>query len=719
MNFFSRFKLTLLSSMVMTGVAFGGPVSYYGKIKADKNRIKSEDGLQTVQLKGPSLFWSTLSADKFYNKLTVDWFVENMNISVIRAAMAIKYYKQNSQPIYTSTENFGYLSPEVPNAKALMTERIERVIQAAIKNDIYVIVDWHSHNAENETSEAAAFFGAMAAKYKDCPNIIWEIYNEPITSWGTISTYANTVIDAIRNAGSTNLIIVGTSNYSQNPNEGNLSKTNVAYVLHFYAATHGSSLRSNGDAALNNGKAVFVSEWGSVDAYGTGSPNASSSNEWISWMNTNSISSCYWSIMDNGDPHGIFNSGTGNNYSMSALSASGQIFKSFMGSGIAAPSGYPSANDTTVVVVGGVSKTLSAELKISAGASISAISPVDASLGAVSFTANSISYTPPAANLPSEVDVIYTVTSGTKNTKWRATFKINRAPTVKDVQFNVSYRSDLTNPFGATLSSMGVVDPDQTVPTLVSATGGAGIVTINAAKTGFTYRPAANFLGSELTKNDVFTYVVTDGVQQASGTITFVVQSFAPTVLESRTISLANTATQTINRKTVSALDADEDSITFAVAQVMNENYPATAVIAADGKTVLFTPAPNMIGQAVVRIRVTDGKNESKDCYLYFNITGSGSQIPTYTVGTLQTKKIGVSSMQFKNGHLQLEIPKSGLYSIKAYNLMGVAMGTTFHGTLNSGSHEMKLNMDSWPKGIYLVRLNGLSMQQTLQITKE
>ncbi|MFA6837075.1 MAG: cellulase family glycosylhydrolase, partial [Fibrobacteraceae bacterium] len=144
------------------------------------------------------------------------------------------------------------------------------------------------------------FFAKVAQRYAGIPNIIWEVYNEPVnTSWSTIQSYANTVIGSIRNY-SDNLALVGTSNWSQNPQEANSSPVNaknVAYVLHFYAGSHSvGSYGSNITSAMGAGHAVFISEWGTTDANGSGSVSSSETANWISFMESNKISNCNWSL---------------------------------------------------------------------------------------------------------------------------------------------------------------------------------------------------------------------------------------------------------------------------------------------------------------------------------------------------------------------------------------------------------------------------------------
>lgn len=61
----------------------------------------------------------------------------------------------------------------------------------------------------------------MAQTYGNKPNVIYEVYNEPINSSWTndIKPYAEQVIDAIRSIDPDNLIIVGTRFYSAYVNE--------------------------------------------------------------------------------------------------------------------------------------------------------------------------------------------------------------------------------------------------------------------------------------------------------------------------------------------------------------------------------------------------------------------------------------------------------------------------------------------------------------------
>ena len=131
---------------------------------------------------GFAFSYGYFKSDKYYKYDVVKWLRDDWNCNIIRAAMAVE-------------TNSGYLVfPEVEMKK------IKEVIEAGKQLGIYIIVDWHSHFAEKSTDEAVKFFSMIAEEYGDYPNIIYEIYNEPLAvSWDTIvKPYSETVISAIR-----------------------------------------------------------------------------------------------------------------------------------------------------------------------------------------------------------------------------------------------------------------------------------------------------------------------------------------------------------------------------------------------------------------------------------------------------------------------------------------------------------------------------------------
>lgn len=267
-----------------------GPVSNYGALGSSSGKVISLSTGKQVMLRGMSLYWSDATGIQYYTSTSIDWMTKNLGIDVFRFAMGIESYKANLTDLLD--EAYSY-----KGAPESYLTKVDQMIESAIENDVYIIIDWHSHRAQFETELAQSFFSYVSQKYASIPNVIFEIYNEPVTnSWSTIQTYANAVIPQIR-AYTQNLILVGTPFYSQLGSYGGIDATNLAYVFHFYAASHSvSSFGSKITTAINNGYAVFISEWGTTNADGDGAPSESATAEWTSFMETNRISNCNWSF---------------------------------------------------------------------------------------------------------------------------------------------------------------------------------------------------------------------------------------------------------------------------------------------------------------------------------------------------------------------------------------------------------------------------------------
>ena len=273
---------------IFTIFTFASPTYSVEPITTQGNQVLI--GGQTGSLAGNSFYWTNFNGSVYYNRQVVSWLKEDWNTTIIRAAMGIQEFN-------------GFLSNPNLNLNAVID-----LVEAAIAEDIYVIIDWHSHSAENNRNEAIQFFSEMAERFGDNEHVLFEIYNEPIgdfnnpnATWNTIRNYAAPVIAAIREH-SDNLIIVGTPFFSQRVDTASLNPItgveNLAYTFHFYAGTHGESLRETARTALRNGIPLFVTEWGTVNADGNGGPNEASTREWMDFLLENNISHLNWSVND-------------------------------------------------------------------------------------------------------------------------------------------------------------------------------------------------------------------------------------------------------------------------------------------------------------------------------------------------------------------------------------------------------------------------------------
>ncbi|MCG5435720.1 cellulase family glycosylhydrolase [Micromonospora foliorum] len=263
----------------------GTPVERYGQLRVCGTTMCDRSGAR-VQLRGISSMWLNWETAPYAENLSaLTWMRDNWNLQVIRAAMGV--------------EPAGAYLSDPAKARA----QVETIINNAVRAGVYVIVDWHAHEAQNNQSQAVAFFGDLARRYGNLPNVIWEPYNEPLqVSWANvIKPYHQAVVSAIRAADPDNIIVLGTPTWSQDVDVAAASPvtgTNLMYTLHFYSCTHGASLRAKGDAAIRAGLALFVTEWGASNADGglDGRACLPEAQSWIDWMKTNGISWTAWKL---------------------------------------------------------------------------------------------------------------------------------------------------------------------------------------------------------------------------------------------------------------------------------------------------------------------------------------------------------------------------------------------------------------------------------------
>jgi endoglucanase len=273
----------------------GSPVARHGALSVKGGKIVDMHG-KPVALHGMSLFWSQWGP-QYYTGETVDWLAKDWKVDIVRAAIAAEGNDGARQ----------HFDRELAKAS--------RVIEAAARNGIYVIVDWHAHRPY--PAEARRFLTEIARRYGHLPNLIYETFNEPLrdgVDWSRdVKPYHRDVIAAIRAVDPDNVIVAGSPSWSQDVDVAAadpLKLANVALTLHYYAATHKEALRAKADAALARGEALLISEFGVVEATGNGPIDRAESEAWWLWAARNGIGWMAWSIGDRNETSAALKPGT-------------------------------------------------------------------------------------------------------------------------------------------------------------------------------------------------------------------------------------------------------------------------------------------------------------------------------------------------------------------------------------------------------------------------
>jgi endoglucanase len=262
------------------------PVNQHGQLKVSGNALIDKDG-SPVQLRGISLSWSIWGGKKYYQPQVVNWLVKDFNVNLLRVSMAVE-------------PDSGYLQfPEEQMALVMV------VIDEAIEQGIYVLIDWHDHHADRNVEKAKVFFSHMAKRYGTCPNVLYELWNEPEeVEWKVIKKYAEEVIPVIREFDRKNVIVIGSPRWDQDVDVAALDPLTgfdqLVYSFHFYASdpNHQQMLRQKADCAMDAGLPLIVTEWGVGEANGDGVFDQQKTNAWLEWMEKHRISWANWNLTD-------------------------------------------------------------------------------------------------------------------------------------------------------------------------------------------------------------------------------------------------------------------------------------------------------------------------------------------------------------------------------------------------------------------------------------
>ncbi len=276
----------------------------------------------------------------------IQWFYNNCYSNTKTAAFdALKNWGADILRISMYVQEGGYETDPVG-----YTNKVKALIDIATARGMYALVDFHQltpGDPNYNTARAKTFFTDIANTYKNYPNIIYDICNEPNGSsvtWAVIKNYADQVIPTIRAIDHDAVITVGTDGwatfgYSRTGNSNTyrdvvnnkLNYSNVMYSFHFYADSHRDAYLAVLDAASNE-LPVFVTEFGFQNAAGEGTNNRAMTEKYITLMRNKKISWCNWNFSDDHRSGAVWKQGTcsSNNWSDANLKEAGLWAKEFI-----------------------------------------------------------------------------------------------------------------------------------------------------------------------------------------------------------------------------------------------------------------------------------------------------------------------------------------------------------------------------------------------------
>ena len=270
------------------------PVEKHGALSVQGQYMVDSNG-QRVQLRGVSFGWHNWW-HRYFNEAAVTKVAKEWGATVVRCSIGLNL-----------DDNCYDKNPELAYAT------VDSMVNAAVKNGIYIIVDFHSH--ENNLPLAKEFFFFFSKKYGNIPNIIYEIWNEPLeVEWAETKAYSEELIPVIRENAPDAIVIVPTPRWDQEVDKAAddpITKFgNLVYSLHYYAATHQDYNRDKALYAIGKGLPLFFSETGGMVHTGDGVLDMDSWDKWLDIAKENSISWIAWSISDKDETCSMLQPGT-------------------------------------------------------------------------------------------------------------------------------------------------------------------------------------------------------------------------------------------------------------------------------------------------------------------------------------------------------------------------------------------------------------------------
>ncbi|KAA1422321.1 tandem-95 repeat protein [Mumia zhuanghuii] len=221
--------------------------------------------------------------------------------------------------------------------------------------------------------------------------------------------------------------------------------------------------------------------------------------------------------------------------------------------------------------------------------------------GTVTGSGDSVTYTP-ADGFFGEDIFTYTVSDGTDSATGAVTVTVNEVVDPPDntppTAGNVAAETDEDTAVDITLAGADA-DGDELTYTYGEPSNG----TVSGEGADVTYTPADGFFGE-----DTFTYTVSDGEDEATGTVTVTVNEVVDPP-DNTPPTAGNVAAETDEDTAVdialAGADADGDALTYTYGE------PGHGTVTGTGGSVTYTPADGFFGEDTFTYTVSDGEDEA------------------------------------------------------------------------------------------------------------
>lgn len=259
-------------------------VGYAGQLHIDSSNGKIlNQHNEEFTIRSISLFHTPEMVDFFTVDLLHQLQYYGLNCVRIPIYLRDKTYHDNTVNYdlfcsgWGTNEDLGTpIDAETQAKRDIITNAIDKIVNICVQLKLYCILDfhaWHAHDgsAIDYKETGKAFFTFFADKYKNIPNLLYEVVNEPYSTIDITDNhelfiqYCKDARDIIHNYNSNAIVICGTLTTRVVQLAGEVE--NIALAPHFYTGQDYADL-SKYDSFNNNHIPIIVTEFGNTDGDG-------------------------------------------------------------------------------------------------------------------------------------------------------------------------------------------------------------------------------------------------------------------------------------------------------------------------------------------------------------------------------------------------------------------------------------------------------------------
>ena len=232
-----------------------------------------------------------------YSNLHTKECLETLKYYGINCIRLTAYLQDLDFKASNGTTAIGYLNSPTETRTAM-----DKIIGYCIELGLYVLIDWHIYESPTyedlHVEEAKEFFQYFSSKYKDTPNVFYELANEP---YDVTADELVTFLGEVRNvvlANDPDAVMV--SGFASGGIYKTYAKLVEAGYTDIFLSPHSYNdvAKKSYEDMYRQGYPLFATEWGNSALTGDSEGEEAHSNDLLDWHHETGVGHCFWKYTD-------------------------------------------------------------------------------------------------------------------------------------------------------------------------------------------------------------------------------------------------------------------------------------------------------------------------------------------------------------------------------------------------------------------------------------